>query len=567
MLTEDYAVFNKLGKGLIGTNNVDTNSRLCMSSAATAYKKTLGADAPPCSYEDIDHADCLFIAGSNAAWTHPVLFRRIEAAKARNAELRIVVVDPRRTVTAEAADLHLAIRPGTDVALFNAMLHVIVWEDLVAADFIRAHTNGFADAKAIVREFTPRGRGDLRRSRRRHRRGRAPVRALDAQRCRSGARGSTSRSRAPRRTRRSSTSSCDRADRSSGRGPFSLTGQPNAMGGRETGGMATLLPGHREIAERSASRRGRGDLGIAAAVAERRARPRSSCSTRRRDGAIDALWIACTNPAQSMPDLATVRRALQRTPFVVVQEAFATTETVAYADLLLPASTWGEKEGTVTNSERRISRVRPASRRRAKRARDWAIAADFARRLEPLARDAALRAFDYEDVEAVFDEHCRLTAGRDLDISGLDYAALERDGPQQWPYPAGATTGSRTSLRRRALPDRRRPRALRRHTVRAGCGPRRRALPVAHVDGASSRPVARHEPHRPRALAVRATHPSRAVHVATDIAHAGLADGEWALVASRRGTIAVPVEASDRATARPGVPADALGTRFAVRRR
>src|SRR3954469_11436695 len=143
LLTEDYYVFNKLAKGLIGTNNVDTNSRLCMSSAVAGYKATLGADAPPACYEDIDHAECIFIAGSNTAFAHPILFRRIEDAKARNADLKLIVVDPRRTATAAAADLFLPILPGTDVALYNAMLHVMLWEGLCNIDYVRAHTAGF----------------------------------------------------------------------------------------------------------------------------------------------------------------------------------------------------------------------------------------------------------------------------------------------------------------------------------------------------------------------------------------------------------------------------------------
>jgi assimilatory nitrate reductase catalytic subunit len=155
LLTEDYYVFNKLAKGLVGTNNIDTNSRLCMSSAVSGYKATLGADAPPSCYEDIDHADLILIVGSNAAWTHPVLFRRIEAAKERNPALKVVVIDPRRTATAEIADLHLAIEPGTDVALFHGMMHLLLWESRVDADYIARHTSGLDALKDIVREWTP----------------------------------------------------------------------------------------------------------------------------------------------------------------------------------------------------------------------------------------------------------------------------------------------------------------------------------------------------------------------------------------------------------------------------
>ena len=161
LLTEDYYVFNKLAKGLIGTNNIDTNSRLCMSSAVTGYQATLGVDAPPCSYEDIDHAQCLFIAGANTAWAHPILFRRIEAAREKNPDLKIIVVDPRRTETARAADLHLAILPGTDVALFHAMLHVMLWEEWIDRDYIAAHTEGFDALRTLVREYSPQAAAEI----------------------------------------------------------------------------------------------------------------------------------------------------------------------------------------------------------------------------------------------------------------------------------------------------------------------------------------------------------------------------------------------------------------------
>ena len=155
LLTEDYYAFNKLARALVGTNNIDSNSRLCMSSAVAGYKTTLGADAPPGCYEDIDHADCILIAGSNTAWAHPILFRRIEAAKAKNPDLKIIVVDPRRTATAEIADLHLAIQPGTDVALFLGMLNTLLWENLTDPAYIEAHTEGFDALKATTRDYAP----------------------------------------------------------------------------------------------------------------------------------------------------------------------------------------------------------------------------------------------------------------------------------------------------------------------------------------------------------------------------------------------------------------------------
>jgi len=248
LLTEDYYVFNKLAKGLIGTNNVDTNSRLCMSSAVAGYKQTLGADAPPAAYEDIDSAECLFIAGSNAAYAHPVLFRRIEDAKARNPKLKIVVVDPRRTDTTRAADLHLQIVPGTDVALFNGMLHFLIWEALIDWEYVRAHTEGFQAVRDAVREFTPRAVAatcgidelDLIEAAKLFARCKATL-SLYCQGLNQSASGTAKN--AALINLHLATAQIGRP----GAGPFSLTGQPNAMGGREVGGLANQLACHLDL--------------------------------------------------------------------------------------------------------------------------------------------------------------------------------------------------------------------------------------------------------------------------------------------------------------------------------
>jgi len=446
LLTEDYYVFNKLAKGLIGTNNIDTNSRLCMSSAVAGYKQTLGADAPPSCYEDIDHADLLFIAGSNTAWAHPVLYRRIEAAKERNPALKIVVVDPRRTETAEGADLHLAILPGTDVALFNGMLHLLIWEDLVDLEYIAAHTEGFAALKNTVREYTPKSvaetcgiaEADLVQAARWFGHSRATL-SLYCQGLNQSAAGTAKN--AALIHLHLATGQIGRP----GAGPFSLTGQPNAMGGREVGGMANLLSAHRDLAN-AAHRAEVAKLWGVDAVPAQPGKTAVEMFEAVRRGEIKLLWIACTNPAQSLPDQALVREALERAELVVVQEAFATTETCAYADVLLPASTWGEKEGTMTNSERRITHVRSAVPAPGEARDDWAIAADFARRLEVrlqpeyLCRKPTL--FGFTNPEQVFNEHRETTRGRDLDITGLSYAMLDTEGPQQWPLPEGADTGT-----------------------------------------------------------------------------------------------------------------------------
>lgn len=442
LLTEDYYVFNKLAKGLIGTNNIDTNSRLCMSSAVAGYKKTLGADAPPACYDDLKFADCLFIVGSNTAWAHPILFRRIEDAKAANPALKIIVADPRRTDTVEIADLFLPIQPGTDVMLFNGMLHLMLWEGWTDARYIAEHTSGFDALKATVRDCTPDrvaqvcgiAKDDLLQAARLFATSAATL-SLYCQGLNQSSSGTAKN--AALINLHLATAQIGKP----GAGPFSLTGQPNAMGGREVGGLANLLSAHRDLAN-PAHRAEVAALWGVPEVPQKPGKTAVEMFQAAADGEIRALWIACTNPAQSMPDQATVRRALERCEFVVVQEAFSTTSTCDFADLLLPATTWGEKEGTVTNSERRISRVRPAVTAPGQARDDWAIGVAFARRLEArLARTGASNTlFPYGDAESVWNEHRESTRGRDLDITGMSYAMLEA-APQQWPLREGEATG------------------------------------------------------------------------------------------------------------------------------
>ncbi|GKT26318.1 nitrate reductase [Acidovorax sp. SUPP3334] len=458
LLTEDYYVFNKLAKGLIGTNNIDTNSRLCMSSAVAGYKATLGADAPPTCYDDVQHAQCLFIVGSNTAWAHPVLFRRIEDAKAANPGMKIIVADPRRTETAGLADLFLPIQPGSDVMLFHGMLHLMLWEGWVDAGYIAAHTTGFDALKSLVRDCTPARVAQVC--------GITEAQLATAARWFAGI-GAGAGAGAGAARQPTLSLYCQGLNQSTsgtaknaalinlhlatgqigrpGAGPFSLTGQPNAMGGREVGGLANLLSAHRDLANpqhRAEVAALWGVPGVPSVPGKTAVEMFQAAA----DGEIRALWIACTNPAQSLPDQATVRRALERAEFVVVQEAFATTATAQYADLLLPATTWGEKTGTVTNSERRISRVRPAVPAPGDTRHDWAIAVQFAQRLEARLRPGAPTLFPYatgdgeaeRGAEAVWNEHRETTRGRDLDITGLSWALLDAQGPQQWPCPAGA---------------------------------------------------------------------------------------------------------------------------------
>ncbi len=439
LLTEDYYVFNKLAKGLIGTNNVDTNSRLCMSSAVAGYKVTLGADAPPACYEDIDHTECLFIAGSNTAFAHPIIYRRIEDAKEKNPNLKVVVVDPRQTDTAKAADLHLAILPGTDVALFNGMLHVMLWEGMLDHAYIEKYTNGFAELKETVREYTPKmvadicgiKEADIITAAKWF--GKGPSLSMYCMGLNQSIHGTEKN--AALINLHLATGQIGKP----GAGPFSLTGQPNAMGGREVGGMATLLSGHRDLAN-AEHRAEVAKLWGVESVPDTPGKSAIEMFDAVKEGSIKAIWIACTNPAHSMPDLNSVLEALDTAEFVVVQDAFNNTETGPYADVLLPASTWGEKEGSVTNSERRITRVNPAVATPAEARHDWEIVVDFAQRLEKrLAKNSEL--FPYTTTEQIFNEHRETTRGRDLDITGLSYTLLNEQGPQQWPFKEGDVTG------------------------------------------------------------------------------------------------------------------------------
>ncbi|MDT7836141.1 nitrate reductase [Aquabacterium sp. OR-4] len=441
LLTEDYYVFNKLAKGLLGTNNIDTNSRLCMSSAVAGYKATLGADAPPACYDDLALADTVFVAGANPAWAHPILFRRLEDARQARPQQKLIVVDPRRTDTAAAADLHLQILPGSDIALFHGLLHLMLREGWTDARHIAEHTSGFAALQARVQGFTPDETARLT--------GVSPADLATAARWFASA--GRTLSLYCQGLNQSSSGTAKNAALINlhlasgqigkpGAGPFSLTGQPNAMGGREVGGLANLLSAHRDLADPQH----RAEVAALWGVPAVPATPGKSAVEMfeaAADGRIKALWIACTNPAQSMPDLNLVRRALARAELVIVQEAFATTATARHADWLLPATTWGEKDGTVTNSERRISRVQPAVPAPGQARHDWVIARDIALALEARLRPGQPSLFNYPTPERVWCEHRESTRGRDLDITGLSYAVLEQQGPQQWPMPEGATQG------------------------------------------------------------------------------------------------------------------------------
>jgi ferredoxin-nitrate reductase len=432
LLTEDYYVVNKLAKGFLGTNNVDSNSRLCMSSAVAGYSGAFGHDGPPTAYSDIGYAGCIVLWGSNAAECHPITFGRIKQRKSddkQDPNLFVIVVDPRRTATAEVADLHLRVRPGTDLALANAMLRVLLDEDLVDRRFIQRHTSGFEETAEVAREWSVEKAArvcgveekDIVQAARKF--GKAPAALIFWTM-------GVNQSSVGTLKNRAMINLCLATGNigKPGAGPFSLTGQPNAMGGREVGGLANLLPGYRIAGSPEHRREVEEAWGLEpGSIPEAWGLPATEIFRALDDGDVRFLWIAATNPAASFPDLNRARRALKNAGFVVVQDAYPT-ESTQLADLVLPAAQWGEKTGTVTNSERRVSLVEKLVEPPGEAKADWEIFAGVARRL------SFEKNFAWEDSSAVYDEYKELTRNTPVDVTGLSHERLRR-GPVQWPVP------------------------------------------------------------------------------------------------------------------------------------
>jgi assimilatory nitrate reductase catalytic subunit len=416
LLTEDYYVANKLMKGFIGSSNIDTNSRLCMSSAVAGHIRAFGEDVVPATYDDLDAADLIVLVGSNTAWCHPIVYQRIQAARAARGS-RLVVVDPRRTETCEGADLHLAIRPGSDVALMNGLLAYCRREGLVDEEFLATSVTvpeGFweaideghdlwstaracdvppADLQRFFELFaaTPRTVTMFSQGINQSLRGTDQVNAIVNLHLATGRIGKP------------------------GAQPFSITGQPNAMGGREVGGLASTLAAHMDFAPENVARVQR--FWAAPAVAPKPGLKAVDMFRAVGEGRIKAIWIMATNPAVSMPDAGRVREALDSCPFVVVSDCIAKTDTSAYADVLLPAAGWGEKDGTVTNSDRTISRQRAIFPLPEEVKPDWWIISEVGRRMG--WRDA----FAYDCPAEIYREHARLSAYQNDGSRKFDLAA------------------------------------------------------------------------------------------------------------------------------------------------
>jgi assimilatory nitrate reductase catalytic subunit len=440
LLTEDYYVANKLMKGFIGSANVDTNSRLCMASSVAGHRRAFGADTVPGTYQDLDVADLLVLVGSNAAWCHPVLFQRMVKNRHERGA-RIIVIDPRRTVTAEDADLFLPLAPGMDTALFCGLL--VHLADTFALDYgyIDAHTAGFENALARAREIAP----DLATTARITRLPQTDVARFFAL-FRDTPNAVTCFSQGVNQSAQGTDKvnaiiNCHLATGRIGRrgqGPFSLTGQPNAMGGREVGGLANQLAAHMSFSAEEIDRVRR--FWNAPRIAPREGLKAVQMFEAVARGRIKALWVMATNPAVSLPRASHVRDALSKLELFVVSENVLANDTVnAGAHVLLPALAWGEKDGTVTNSERRISRQRPFLPAPGEAKPDWWIATQVAQRMGFAA------AFPYRSAADVFREHAQLSAfenegQRDFDLGGLAEigdTAFDALDPVQWPLHLG----------------------------------------------------------------------------------------------------------------------------------
>lgn len=431
-LTEEYYIVNKLVKGFIGTNNIDTNSRLCMSSAVAAYKLSLGEDSVPVCYDDIELADCFFVTGANPAWCHPIIWRRIEAHKAANPHVKIIVADPRRTDTCALADVHLQINPGTDVTLNHAIGRLLIENGDIDVDFIRHHTEGFGAYKQLVLEKT------LEES--------AKICGVDSATIKLAAKYIGEAKGFLTLWTMGLNQSATGVNKNlslinlnlitghigkPGSGPFSLTGQPNAMGGREVGGLANMLAAHRNL-DNPKHRSDVQQFWGGTIISGKPGLTATEMFQALNDGKLKAIWIMCTNPLISLPDVRIAEEGLKKAKFVVVQEISNKPETLKYADVILPAASWTEKEGTMTNSERRISYLHKIVDPPGEALADAKIIQRFAQKM-------GYTGFDYDNVSAIYDEHVQLTAGTNIDISGLNYETLQSKLTVQWPYKAGET--------------------------------------------------------------------------------------------------------------------------------
>ncbi len=539
--TEDYYIAQKLIKGCLGTNNFDANSRLCMSSAVAGYIQSFGSDGPPACYDDLEETDCAFLIGTNTAECHPIVFNRLQKHHKKNRNVKLIVVDPRATGTSKNADLHLAIKPGTDINLLNGIAHLLLRWNKFDSLFIDECTDGFAKFAQVLRDYPPelvardcgirvdelekaaRYWGDSKKvlslwsmGVNQSTEGTAKVRTIINLHLMTGNVGKP------------------------GAGPFSLTGQPNAMGGREAGGLSHILPGYRVVK----NPQHRQDVEAAWSLPEGSISPNPGLAAwdmivGLEQGTVGVFWVAATNPAVSMPDIERTKAALRKSPFTVCQDAYYPTETAEFAHVLLPAAQWGEKTGIMTNSERVVTYC-PKFRNLTWDARaDWEIFAEVGRRL------GYESAFDFESSAEVYDEFVRLTQNRLCDMAGLSHERLRNQGPIQWPCPEWEMNPQRSG--KRLYTDRRFP------------TPDGRAkFSAFHAKGLAEPP----DPQFPLVLTtgrlyghwhtqsrtgripkIVKMHPAPFLEIhPRDAQKLGIEEGEWLELRSRRGTAKLPAQ-------------------------
>jgi len=428
-LTEEYYIVNKLIKGFIGSNNIDTNSRLCMSSAVVGYKMSLGEDSVPVSYDDLELCDVILVAGANPAWCHPILWRRVEAARQKNPDLKIIVSDPRRTQTCSLANVHLQLNPGTDVTLHHAIGRCLIEDGNIDFDFINDNTEGFEKYRKTVFETTIEeaavicgiNESDIRlaASYIGNAKGFITMWTMGLNQSVIGVNKNLSLINLNLITGHIG---------KPGSGPFSLTGQPNAMGGREVGGLSNLLPAHRDLLNETH----RNEVEKFWQIPLGSIQPKPGLTATEmfdalNEGKLKAIWILCTNPLISLPDVRMAEEGLKKAKFVVVQDVTNKLETLKYADVVLPAAAWTEKEGTMTNAGRYISHLSKIMDAPGEALPDSEIIYRFAQKM-------GYQGFDYVNDGEIFNEHAALTKGTTIDISDLNYEILKEKRSVQWPY-------------------------------------------------------------------------------------------------------------------------------------
>ena len=520
-----------------------------MSSAVASYAQSFGADGPPCCYEDLDLTDCAFLIGTNTAECHPIIFNRLQKHIKKDPNAKLIVVDPRRTKTAEAADLHLGIKPGTDIDLLNGIAYLLLHWGTIDKDFIERHTTGFSDYAEVSQHYSPElvsrkcgiSQEDLQQAAR-YWASSKRVLSLWSQGINQSSEGT-----AKGQTLINLHLMTGQIGKP-GAGPFSLTGQPNAMGGREAGGLAYLLPGYRSVMRAEHRAEVEQFWGLQpGTISPQPGRDAWNIILGLERDEVSLLWIVATNPAVSMPDLNRTKAALLKSPFTVYQDAYYPTETAALAHLLLPAAQWSEKTGTMTNSERVVTLIPQFRPRPGVAKADWEIFAEVGRRL------GFVEQFNFADAGEVYREFVQLTHHRPCDMTGISHQRLQEEGPLQWPCPLEKTADIRETHNKRLYTD---------FSFPTPTG--RAQFAAYHSQGLAEPPDEQYpfiltvgrlyghwhtQTRTGRIDKIRKMHPHPFIEIhPQDAAKLGIEEGSWVEVISRRGQACFPAQVTGTIT-------------------